>query len=77
MAHFGLKCSSFSTVNIGTSGRMPCTPYGNLDYQSVRDGNTLASRLLGFNSFQYRCVHLEAYRLMLGWHPDFDFELSC
>ena len=47
VSHFGLKCSSFSPVNVGTSGRTPCTPYGNFHYTSVLEGNCLASRKLG------------------------------
>ena len=38
VSHFGLKCSSFSPVNAGTSGRTPCTPYGNFHYPSVLEG---------------------------------------
>lgn len=44
LAHFGLKCSSWTAVNSGTSGRSPCTAIGNTDYKSVRDGNCLGSR---------------------------------
>lgn len=51
LCHFGLKCSTFTTVNCGTSGRTPCTPYGNLQYTSVHEGNVLASRTLGGFSF--------------------------
>ena len=47
VCHFGLKCSTFSTMNCGTSGRTPCTPYGNFHYKSVLEGNLLASRILG------------------------------
>lgn len=44
---FGLKCSSWTTMNCGTSGRTPCTAIGNLAYQSVVEGNLLASRNFG------------------------------
>ena len=47
VAHFGLKCSTFSTMNCGTSGRTPCTPCGNWEFPSVLEGNLLASRFLG------------------------------
>ena len=47
VAHFGLKCSTFSTMNCGTSGRTPCTPCGNWEFPSVLEGNLLASRCLG------------------------------
>ena len=46
LCHFGLKCSSFTCVNVGTSGRSACTPWGILEYQSVQNGNMLASRIL-------------------------------
>ena len=45
LAHFGLKCSSWTVVNAGTSGRSPCSALGNTDYQSVREGNCLGSRI--------------------------------
>ena len=44
VSHFGLKCSSWTPVNCGTSQRSPCTPCGFLEYKSVLDGNMLASR---------------------------------
>lgn len=47
VCHFGLKCSSWTTMNCGTSGRSPCTALGNLLYKSVREGNLLASRHFG------------------------------
>ena len=47
IAHYGLKCSTFSTMNCGTSGRTPCTPCGNWEFPSVLEGNLLASRFLG------------------------------
>ena len=34
-------------MNCGTSGRTPCTAIGNLCYQSVVEGNLLASRNFG------------------------------
>lgn len=46
VSHFGLKCSSFTAVNSGTSSRSPCCAFGNDEYQSVRDANQLASRNL-------------------------------
>ena len=47
VAHFGLKCSSWTPVNCGTSSRSPCSSIGNLDYGSVKEANMLASRWLG------------------------------
>ena len=52
VCHFGLKCSSWTTMNAGTSGRTACTPLGNLFYRSVQEGNCLASRIFG-------SIHLE------------------
>lgn len=46
LAHFGLKCSSWTSVNAGTSSRSPCCAIGNTAYLSVRDGNCLGSRIL-------------------------------
>ena len=45
LAHFGLKCSSWTVVNAGTSGRSACSSIGNTDFQSVREGNCLGSRI--------------------------------
>lgn len=50
VCHFGLKCSSWTTMNCGTSGRTACTAIGNIFYKSVREGNLLASRHFGSNS---------------------------
>lgn len=54
VSHFGLKCSSWTAVNSGTSSRSPCSSIGNTEYKSVCDGNCLGSRNLeciavGFN----------------------------
>ena len=46
VCHFGLKCASFTGINQGTSGRTPCTPYGNQHFPSVKEANCLASRFL-------------------------------
>lgn len=45
LAHFGLKCSSWVAVNMGTSGRSICCSIGNTDFKSVRDANCLGSRI--------------------------------
>ena len=42
--HFGIKCSSFSKVNRGTSRRSACDPIGFCEYHSVRIGNILLER---------------------------------
>lgn len=44
LVHFGLKCSSWTAVNSGTSGRTICTPIGNTLYESVVNGNCLAKQ---------------------------------
>ena len=36
-ALFAVVCTSFSAVNIATSGRNPTTPFGRLDLQYVKD----------------------------------------
>lgn len=46
LCHFGLKCSSWTAVNQGTSGRSACCSIGIVEYQSVREANLLASRNL-------------------------------
>ena len=52
LAHFGLKCSSWTAVNSGTSSRSACSAIGNTDYKSVRDANSLGSRnFVGFDSY--------------------------
>ena len=45
LAHFGLKCSSWTPVNSGTSSRSPCSSIGNFEFGSVRDANCLGSRI--------------------------------
>lgn len=47
--HFGLKCSSFCKMNIGTSCRSACTPIGFEDYLSVKIGNMLLERIVFLN----------------------------
>ncbi|CAK9093029.1 unnamed protein product [Durusdinium trenchii] len=46
VAFFGLKCSTWTSVNAGTSGRSACSSIGNCEYKSVRDGNCLGSRMI-------------------------------
>lgn len=50
VCHFGLKCSTWTTINIGTSGRSACSSIGNIQYESVREGNCMGSRILGFTA---------------------------
>ena len=42
--HFGIKCSSFCKMNIGTSKRSACDSIGCLKYASVQLGNLLLER---------------------------------
>lgn len=42
--HFGIKCSSFSKMNVGTSRRSACDALGYLEYMSVQLGNILCER---------------------------------
>ena len=42
--HFGIKCSSFCKVNVGTSCRTASTPMGFVEYDSVKLANTLLER---------------------------------
>lgn len=43
--HFGLKCSSFCKMNVGTSVRSPVTAYGFDEFVSVAMGNQLLERI--------------------------------
>ena len=43
-SHFGIKCSSFSKVNVGTSRRSACDALGFSEYLSVQQGNILLER---------------------------------
>lgn len=43
-SHFGIKCSSFSKMNLGTSRRSACSSIGYTVYQSVQLGNILLER---------------------------------
>ena len=43
-AHFGIKCSSFCKVNIGTSMRSACTAMGFTEFASVWSSNMLLER---------------------------------
>ena len=45
-AHFGIKCSSFCKVNVGTSQRSACTSLGQVLHPSVRLSNKLLERTL-------------------------------
>lgn len=44
MSHFGLKCSSWTAVNAGTSGRSACSSIGDTRHPSVREANCMGSR---------------------------------
>ena len=77
LSHFGLKCSSWTTINQATSSRSPCSSIGNTDFKSVRDANCLGSRSFGWimgNSLYLKtskncdCVSLVWPHLQF-WHP--------
>ena len=57
-AHFGLKCSSWITVNSGTSSRSACSSIGNTEFRSVREGNCLASRSFNCIMHVVACMHM-------------------
>ena len=47
MAHFGMCCNSFSSVNRGTSRRFACAATGFLEFASVQVANLLLERIPG------------------------------
>ena len=51
LVHLGMKCSSWSRVNIGTSMRAICCPAGDLTKLSVKQANCMAARI---PIFQFR-----------------------
>lgn len=58
----GMKCSSFSIVNLGTSRRAVCCPWGDWTKPSVRFANAMASRKLFAHFFElqlwyYRSIY--------------------
>ena len=46
LATFAIKCSSWSSVNTGTSKRTPCCAVGYEAFPSVETANTMAARFL-------------------------------
>ena len=54
LAHFGLKCSSWTPVNAGTSSRSACASIGNTEYESVKIGNCLGSR-------NFKCIRIDRF----------------
>lgn len=44
--HFGIKCSSFCRINVGTSCRTACGALGYVKFQSVKNGNGLLERTI-------------------------------
>ena len=49
LVHFGLKCSTWTAVNQGTSSRCCCAATGNTEYESVRQGNLMGARNSGYH----------------------------
>ena len=56
LAAYALKCSSWSAVNQGTSGRAPCASLGISGYPSVDLANMMGSRILGYLTFGIKLV---------------------
>ena len=48
---FGVKCSSSSSMNVGTSRRSYLLPEGDVSKISVQESNTLVSRCLASQSY--------------------------
>ena len=69
--HFGIKCSSFSKVNCGTSRRSACDPIGFCEYHSVRIGNILLERT-GFERFNMDHIFIS----IISTHVN-QFEFIC
>ena len=46
LSMFAIKCSSFTSINQGTSNRAACSSTGHEDYQSVFTSNCLLERML-------------------------------
>ena len=58
--HLGLKCSSFSKMNVGTSARCPCMAIGYETFASVCLGNMLLERSdFIFSQCIHTCMHVE------------------
>ena len=68
----GMKCSSWTVVNQGTSKRAPCCPAGDTTKVSVRMANCMAARKLGLCYQGYRSskqVNNEIWVWGFGWNP--------
>ena len=46
LCHIGIKCSSWTITNAGTSARTACSSVGCTDYPSVFEANLMAGRIL-------------------------------
>ena len=65
-AHFGMKCSSFCSMNRGTSKRTACSSTGFTEYVSVRVSNMLGERRRVQNIF---CMGLQVIPSKLVSNP--------
>ena len=45
----GIVCSSWTTINMATSGRTTCTPLGRENLAYVKAANTMASRSFAYD----------------------------
>lgn len=81
MIWLGVVCSSFSAINLATSKRSPCTPWGRTDLKYVRVGNALVSRSVLLILLCYAlggCWLLEQPgSSVLPWHPRFEYLRFC
>ena len=49
----GIVCSSWTVINMATSGRTTCTPLGREDREYVALANLMAARSHGYNCGSY------------------------
>ena len=64
---FALKCSSWSPVNAGTSGRSACSSLGINEYDSVSTANCMGVRNLANVLQKFRLIYLE----WMGFHAEY------
>ena len=65
----GIVCSSWTTINMATSGRTPCSPLGREEFDYISKANMMASRSLDEcfkTSFSIQCAHT-LYEYLCGY----------